>query len=225
MVASEIFMAADREAISDAVAEAEKRTSGEILPVLATASDRYDRAEDLFGLCLAVAAVAAAWTVLQGVRPAAGDWESGLVPALGLAAILGVFVGFWVVGVIVADKVPFLRRIFAGRWMMKPRVEAAASEAFERFHARRTKAATGIVIYVSLFERRVAIRADRAISEKVPQEEWTAICSGVTRAMREGRPREGFVEAIGKCGDLLARHFPVQPGDVNELTNELRVLD
>ena len=225
MVASSLFTEADREAISRAVAEAEKKTSGEIIPVLATASDRYDRAEDLFGLCLAVVAVTAAWVLLQGVRPAAGDWESGPAPSLGLPEILAIFVGAWVVGAVLADKVPFLRRLFAGRWMMKPRVEAAAAEAFERFHARRTKAATGIVIYVSLFERRVAIRADRAVSEKVPQEEWNRICSGLTLAMREGRAREGFVEAIGNCGGLLARHFPLQPGDANELTNELRVID
>jgi putative membrane protein len=109
--------------------------------------------------------------------------------------------------------------------MMGPRVDAAAAEAFERLHARRTKGATGIVIYVSLFERRVAIRADRAVSEKVPPDAWKEICSGMTRALGEGRPRDGFVEAIRKCGDLLARHFPVRPGDENELTNELRVLD
>lgn len=225
MVASKLFSEADRAAISNAVAEAEKKTTGEIVPVLATASDRYDRAEDLFGLALAVVAVTAAWVFLQDVRPAAGDWRSGPEPSLGLAEILAIFAGAWVVGVVVADKVPFLRRLFAGRWMMKPRVEAAAAEAFERFHARRTKAATGIVIYVSLFERRVAIRADRAISEKVTPVQWSEICAGLTRAMREGRARDGFVEAIGKCGELLARHFPVQPGDANELTNELRVID
>jgi len=38
-------------------------------------------------------------------------------------------------------------------------------------------------------------------------------------------PRDGFVEAIRRTGDLLAKPFPVQPGDVNELSNELRILD
>ncbi len=225
MVASKLFTEEDRSAVSAAVAEAEKRTSGEIVPVVATMSDRYDRAEDVFGLCVAGATVAAAWLLLQEAVPARGEWRSGWEPALGLLPVLAIFLGAFVVGVLVADKVDFLRRLFAGRWVMRPRVEAAAAEAFSRFHVRRTKAATGIVIYVSLFERMVTVEADRAIAEKVGASEWKAICDGLVRAMREGRHREGLVEAIRKCGDLLATHFPVQPGDVDEVANELRVID
>jgi len=225
MVASQLFPEADRAAISAAVAEAEKRTSGEIVPVVASESDRYDRAEDLFGLLLAAVAVSAAWFGLQGVRPSGEDWTSRWIPALGLLEVLLVFGGAWIVGVAVADRVPAIRRWMAGRWLMRPRVEAAAEEAFGRFHVRRTRASTGIVLYVSLFERMVVVKGDRAIAEKVAPEEWKNVCDGLVRAMREGRAREGFVEAIRKCGDLLAKHFPVQSADVDELTNELRVLD
>ena len=32
-------------------------------------------------------------------------------------------------------------------------------------------------------------------------------------------------DAIRRAGELLAKPFPVQPGDTNELPNELRILD
>jgi putative membrane protein len=225
MVASQLFGPAERAAIAAAVADAEKKTSGEIVPVVASTSDRYERAEDLCGLTFAVLALGIAWILGQDVRPVAGEWRSGWEPSLGLFEILAIVVGAWVAGVLVARRAPAVKRLFAGRWFMNPRVEAAATDAFGRFHVRRTAGATGIVIYVSLFERRVCIKADRAISEKVAASEWTAICDGLVRAMGERRHREGFVESIGKCGALLARHFPIQPGDANELSNELRIVD
>ena len=43
--------------------------------------------------------------------------------------------------------------------------------------------------------------------------------------MKSGRAAEGLVQAIRKSGELLAGHFPIQPGDVNELSNELVLLD
>jgi len=227
MVASQVFSGEDRAAVSAAVAEAEKRTAGEIVPVVATASDRYERAEDTFGLWMAVVAVTAAWIFLQGLRPVAGEWasETRWEISLGLLPLLALFVGMWIAGVILASRVPLLKRFAVTRSAQRRAVEEAAERAFEGCHARRTKGATGIVLYISLFERMVTVQADRAVAEKVDPSEWKAVCDGLVRAMREGKRREGLVEAVRKCGDLLAKHLPVQPGDVNELPNELRLLD
>lgn len=225
MVASELFTAEDREEIAKAISKAEKKTAGEIVPIVASASDRYDRAEDIFGLVVAGVAVTLAWIFLQHVAPSTDAWSSEPEIALGLVPLLVIFFGAWTVGTIVADKVPPLRKLFAGRWMMQPRVEAAAAEAFARLHVRHTKGGTGIVIYVSLFEHIVCVEADKAIAEKVEASEWKSICEGMVKAMKAKKHREGFVEAIGKCGDLLSKHFPIQSDDVDELTNELRIID
>jgi putative membrane protein len=225
MVASRLLTPEDRQAVSRAVAEAERKTSGEIVPVVAAASDRYERAEDTFGLWLALVAVSAVWIPFMGVRPATGEWESGWELSLPLVYVLAIFVAAWVLGVFLAARFPFLKRLAASRSAMRARVERRAEDSFLLFHVRGTRAATGIVLYVSLFEHLVCVKADRAIAEKVPAAEWKAICEGMMRALRRGSCREAFLEAIGRCGELLARHFPPRPGDVNELANELRVLD
>ena len=82
-----------------------------------------------------------------------------------------------------------------------------------------------MVIYVSLFERRVCVWADRSISEKIPESEWKDACETLTRGLKDGKARDGFIDAIRKLGDVLAKPFPIQPKDVNELSNELRILD
>ena len=43
--------------------------------------------------------------------------------------------------------------------------------------------------------------------------------------MKDGKPGVGYKQAILKGADVMEPHFPVQPGDVNELSNELRIID
>jgi putative membrane protein len=222
MVASQLFSADDRKAISAAVAEAEKRTSAEIVPVVATTSDRYERAEDLVGLGAALVAVAASWTQYQRLPT---DWEGDPEIRLHLPYVLALFVGGWIVGLLLAKALPWLKRLAIRRKTSLARVLIAAHHAFESLHADRTAGATGVVIYVSLFERRVCVWADRSISEKIPESDWKDACETLTRGLKAGKAREGFVDAIRRLGDVLAKHFPVKPGDVDEISNELRILD
>ena len=222
MVASTLFGADDRKAISTAVAEAEKKTSAEIVPVVATTSDRYERAEDLIGLGTALAAVAASWTQYQRLPT---DWEGDPEIALHLPYVLAVFAGGWIVGVFLAKAMPWLKRLVISKRTATARVLIAAHHAFESLHVDRTAGSTGVVIYVSLFERRVCVWADRSVSEKIPENEWKDACETLSRGLRAGKARDAFVDAIRKLGDVLAKEFPVRPKDVNELSNELRILD
>ena len=222
MVASKLFSEEDRKAVSAAVVEAEKKTSAEIVPVVSTASDRYERAEDLIGLVTALVAVASTWTLFQ---PAASDWETSPELALRLPIVLGVFLLGWMAGVFLAKVMPWLKRLaVSGTWMTS-RVLFAAQQSFNALHAHKTAGGTGVVIYVSLFEHRVCVWADRAVSAKIPETEWKEITEALVRSLREGKAREGLIEAIRRCGDDLAKHFPIQPSDVNELPNELRLID
>jgi putative membrane protein len=224
MVASKLFSADDRKAISAAVAEAEKKTSAEIVPVVATTSDRYERAEDLIGLGVAMTAVAATWTQYQRFVPST-DWDGDNDLALHLPYVLAIFAAGWALGVVLAKSLPWIKRLAISRKTALSRVLIAAHHSFESLHVGGTENSTGVVIYVSLFERRVCVWADRAISEKIAETEWKDACAILTNALKSGKPREGFIEAIKKLGDVLAKHFPIQPKDVNELPNELRILD
>jgi putative membrane protein len=228
MVASKAFSEEDRKAISTAVAEAEKKTSAEIVPVVATTSDRYERAEDLWGLLGALLAVAGGWPFFH-FGHFFSDWQSSGSnvpnPPPQLPLVLAAMAVGWIVGVVLAKVTPGIKRLAVSRRAMTARVLIAAHHAFDSLHAHRTAGGTGVVIYVSLFERRVCVWADRKVSEKISEAEWKTMTEHLIASLRDGKPREGFVDAIRKAGDLLAAPFPVQAGDVNELPNELRILD
>src|SRR3546814_1730236 len=80
---------------------------------------------------------------------------------------------------------------------------------------------TAVLIYVSLAEHQVEIVADRAIHSRVEPEEWGRIAAGLVDALKDGRPGDGLVAAVEQSGELLARHFPPDVRNPNELPDRL----
>jgi putative membrane protein len=223
--ASQYFSAAEKQMIEAAIGESEHKTAGEIVPVVATASGRYDRAEDLFGLVLAVVVLAGAWGLLQRVDVAQNEWAVNYTIAFGLVPVLAIVLVVFLLGAVAATFVPALRLPFISRSEMEEEVARSAAAAFQRFRVGATAGATGILIYVSLYEHMVRVCGDDAINAKVTQADWDALCNLAIDGLRAGRGAEGLASAIRRAGELLSRHFPIQPGDRNEIANELRLID
>jgi putative membrane protein len=223
--ARDFFTSEEREKISNAVREAEKQTSGEIVPVVATSSGRYERGEDVGGLLFSLAALIASWLPFQRVLPVHGDWSHGYRLTLELGSLLLIVIVGFMVGVAITSRVAWLRRLLATHREMRREVERAAEEAFVRFRVARTAGGTGILLYVSLFEHMVCVLGDARVSTKLDQEIWNKIHATITDGIRRKRPAEAFCEAIAYCGELLSQHFPHRVGDINKLGNELRIID
>lgn len=135
--ARDFFTPEEREKISKAVLEAEKQTSGEIVPVVATASGRYDRAEDIGGLLLGLIALTASWLRYQRILPVEGDWAHGQRLTLGLGWLLLIVVGGFIVGAGITSRVGWLRRLLVSHREKRQEVERGAWEAFGRFRVGR----------------------------------------------------------------------------------------
>ena len=223
--ASSLFSEEERKLIESAVGEAESKTSGEIVPVIATQSGRYDRAEDLCGFSLALVLLGVAWYFFQDVRPLRGDWTHGTSLAINLPVIMGILIAGFLLGTVIATRFPVLRHPFISNQEMKEEVEKAAAEAFQKFRLRRTQSATGVLIYISLYERMVRVMGDDAINDKLDQKDWDDVCRIIQEGFKEKQVAKNFKIAILKCGSLLETHFAIQPGDKNELSNELKIID
>lgn len=99
-----------------------------------------------------------------------------------------------------------------------------AVELFSRFNVWDTEHNSGVLIYLQLVDRRVEIVADRGIDGKVDAVFWAAVCGEMETAFRAGRFEAGAIAAIDAITRELARHFPADANNPDELPNAVVVL-
>lgn len=85
----------------------------------------------------------------------------------------------------------------------------------------KTKDRTGILIFLSIEERRLQILADRGINEKVHPELWQNYATTLVDDIKRGRACYGISNIVREVGNVLTQYFPIKPGDINELPNEV----
>jgi uncharacterized membrane protein len=78
----------------------------------------------------------------------------------------------------------------------------------------------GVLIYLLLADRDVEIIADRGIDARVGQAGWDAICRDMETSFRGGEFERGVIKGIEAVSRELARHFPPQLGQRNELPDQ-----
>ena len=96
------------------------------------------------------------------------------------------------------------------------------------FHARhigRTASRSGLLIYVSIFERTAAIVADEAILEKLGQGAIDGLCRQLVNRLKHGEPIAALCATIAAAGGRLAPLFPPSAAGTNELGDALILLD
>ncbi len=216
---------ADRAAVEAAIAEAERATGAEFVVAVAARSGRYDRAEDLFGLVFGLLGVSAAWLLVQGIVPNPQEWETGWTLTLGLPVVLGIFAGWSVLGAAIASRVPALARPFISRLQMEEEVRTRGREAFHMFRVDGTPDAPGVLIYVSLLERRVLIAAADGIAAKLPGGAFDAARDALVADIKQGRGvGESLAGAVQRCVAVVAPVVPARER-VNAMPNTVRLLE
>ncbi|MDA3963302.1 MAG: hypothetical protein PF961_21155 [Planctomycetota bacterium] len=206
-----------RRPIADAVREAEEKTAAEFVPVIATNSDRYERAEDMAGLVVAIISlVVVSW--LFGMR------EGVVQPLVVLALILAVLTGF-IAGVLLAVQIAPLRRLFISPTRRFTAVAARARQVFVDRKVHQTTGGTGIVLYVSLFEGAGMVLADQAVRDHLPEGALDDLSRSLTHGIASGDVGTALVATIAELGNRLGDVLPRYEDDVNELPDALVLLD
>ena len=101
-------------------------------------------------------------------------------------------------------------------------VRARAEDAFARLRVWDTAANNGVLIYLLLADQRIEIVADRGLAPFVSTELWRGVCLLMEERLRAGEHADAVVAGIEAPGDLLATHFPQEPGapDEDELPDQ-----
>ena len=196
---------AEKAQLRDAIRQAEAKTSGEIVTVIARTSGDYFYYPTLWAALLAIL--------------------SPLLP-------IGLALSFAPLGIIELQILVFALLALAFRWppikrRLVPRAvkrQYCARRAREQFLAQNlhtTRERTGVLLYVSVFEHHVELLADAGFDARFPAGAWDRVVANFTRQVKAGQVASGFSEAVTAIGRELAGHFPADAGNLNELPDHL----
>jgi putative membrane protein len=194
----------DKARIAAAIRKAEAQTAGEIFCVIARHSSDYRLVPVAWAIALALLAPLPAIALT--------DWSVSIVY---LAQLLVFLVAS------LALSHPMLRYRIVPR---RARHDRAHEEAMRQFFAQgldKTEHRTGVLIFASAGERYAEIVADAGIHGKVAPDVWADTVEALVTAIKAGRPADGFVEAVERCGAVLAENFPPGALKRDELPNKL----
>jgi putative membrane protein len=204
---SRTLAAEDHDRISAAILDAERRTSGEIVCVLARESTD---ATALPMLLAALAALIAPWPLL------------GFTTLPVNIILLVQLLTFFVLTLVLC--MPRVRIALVPRAARRAMAHRMAMEQFMIRGIGRKENRTGVLIFVSLAERYARIVADRAIADRVPNSEWQHAVNELIAHTSQGDIPGGFVAAIERCGRILEANFPRSETDRRELPDRIYVI-
>lgn len=204
------FSDAQLQQIRTSIQNAESKTSAEIVPMVVSSSDHYWTVHWTWALVFSFIGSVAAyygshreenWSVLNTVV---------LQTVLGSAGFLLPFFSF-------------LKRLSLPEKKLFVSVHRRCLVDFIDAGLLNTRDRTGVLIYISLFERRVLIVADRGISSKVSNDYWDEQVKRLAAGIRSGQGVAALCEVIAEVGNKLAPMFPKGDDDKNEIPDTLRL--
>jgi len=202
-----LFSAEEEQRVSEAISQAERKTAGEIVVVVAARSDTYLYVPPL------IAALVSLFV----------PWPLIFFSSLHTETVYLVQLAVFLVLTVLILPMPVRTAL------VPPQVkhEHAHRRALEQFlvqNLHTTGGHTGVLIFVSVAERHAEILADAAIDARVPVGTWDTIVSELARSIGKGQPAEALITAIAAVGTHLAEAFPPETRNPNELPDHLIVL-
>ncbi|TXI80621.1 MAG: TPM domain-containing protein [Flavobacteriales bacterium] len=96
-----------------------------------------------------------------------------------------------------------------------------AAFIFEELGMHRTRHRNGVLIYLSVADRKLAVIGDEGIDRRVPANFWNDVLGLLKLHLAAGRPADGLVEAVHTVGEKLSALFPREANDQDELPNDI----
>jgi putative membrane protein len=200
-------------AVTNAVKSAEAHTTGEIVPMIVRRSSALGHlGTQLFMIaCLFATLIYIALEKLTEMEHPA--W---LVMVL---VVLAWPLCEWLA------HIPCIQRLFTIPAEQMAQVHARATLEFYTSGFQNTKGHTGVLVFISLMEKKCVVLADEGIASKLPPETWQGIVNKIIGGIAQGKTSEGLVAGIEECGKILSEHFPLNGKHENEISNQLIIKD
>ena len=96
-----------------------------------------------------------------------------------------------------------------------------AAEVFDALDMNNTDLRNGVLIYIAVKDRSLAIIGDQGIDEVVPNDFWNDSKDRILKGFSSGNMKQGLIDGILVSGQAMKKYFPYQDGDINEISDDI----
>lgn len=189
--------------LAECVREIERETDAELVIVVRARSGSYRHADYMCGAILAYAGLLfllfAPWTF-------AHYWV-----AIDVALLFAL--GFYI-----SSRSDAVRRLLTTKKERADAVRTGAAAMFYEAGIANTESEMGVLIYLSLLERRLELIADRGVLKAAPPLEWNERLFELHKAGHKPH-LPTLLQALNALGELLKRSLPPTGTNPNELSD------
>lgn len=210
-----IFSEEELSKIKESVKKAEIGNIGEIVPVFFVSSGKYKVASFRASLFFSFT-ISFFYYVLFGIF--SDPFFIKIEFVFFLQMISGVF------GYFLSDFFSPIKRFFTTNKERKKNVETCAYKCFVENEIFATNQRSGVLLFLSFFEKEVFILADKGIYNHIPKDSWTGITTNLVRDMNEKTKLLAIQNSIESISELF-KQLPKELEIKNELKDDLRVGD
>jgi putative membrane protein len=198
----------DKKEIKALITTAEKNSNSELIPMIVQKSDLYPAAQ--FRAAIIVSFLFSILLYLSPfsiINPIWFIWIQ--VPGL----LIGYFLG----------TIPSLTRLLISKQEIEYEVTQRAIEAFFENNLQKTEKHNGVLIFISLMERKIKIITDHGVKEKIDQKIWDEIIHDFTDGVKNGEFIAALKNTIVSTSNVLENYFPAdyKTERKNEIKNDL----
>jgi len=92
---------------------------------------------------------------------------------------------------------------------------------FSHLGMDRTAQRNGVLIYLAVYDRKIAILGDEGIHQAVPENFWEDVLAGMRQRFSRAEFGAGLIWGIEQIGHKLKEFFPRTPADKDELPDAI----
>ncbi|MEO0059902.1 MAG: hypothetical protein RLZZ312_1549 [Bacteroidota bacterium] len=98
-----------------------------------------------------------------------------------------------------------------------------AKKVFFELKMNETQLQNGVLIYVAVDDKKIAICGDKGIDNVVSAEFWESTKNKIVDQFKAGDFKQGLIDGIIEAGIQLQKYFPSVADDKDELSNEISI--
>ena len=204
--------------IEDKIRSVEKITSGEIVVAVIPSSSRY---LDIGISVSSFASLLASYLCIKLIPYSGFDKLSFFYNNYLPETMFGLFIIFFFAFNLLFFIFPSLKYLFISKGRKEAEIHKKAEQIFYQNHLDRTVDKTGILILLSLLERRIYILADEGIVSKVGIDGLKTYAKAAAKNIKKNNAEAGILETIESFEKILKEEFPPRKDNPNELSDRV----